>query len=475
MRVPEFTPALLVAAFLSLAAAAEPPSHTLSAEDREKLHLTLYQDNRGLVRESYRFTHAAGRNLLRLDQVPAGMEARAVQATFAPAGIRLLEQRQERDLLTPRRLLESAVGEPVTMIFSGEDGGQRRLPATLLSVRDGIVVRAGEEILVNPDARLAFSGLPAGAVSRPAVVWEIEADGRGEALLDLSYITSGQNWSTDYVASLDAQGQALDLTVWVTVENQTEVAYHQADLALVAGEVHQATPAPGRFVAMEAEAMSSRAAAVPAFTGEKAMDFHRYRLGRQVDLPAYASRQFVLHQAMSVPGQRRHVVSSGGMFLHRRGPAGEPARLPVESRLEFVNSGDHGLGLALPAGIARVFQDQEDGGRVLLGSDNLPATAAGETVSLIMGSSFDLVAERTQTDYQQEPGARRGYEAAFRYDLRNRGDEEAEIDIRDQIPGDWKLLESSVEASRPDASTLAFRVKIAAGGEAVISYRIRVR
>ncbi|MCZ6651393.1 MAG: hypothetical protein O7D35_12080 [Acidobacteria bacterium] len=337
------------------------------------------------------------------------------------------------------------------------------------------MVRAGDEILVNPEAQLVFPGLPAGVVTRPAVVWEIEAARPGDALLELSYITGGQNWSTDYVASLDADGRMLDLTVWVTVENNTEVPYENTGLALVAGEVHRAAPARGKLMAMESDAMMSRAVTGPAFTGEKAMDFHLYRLGRQVDLPAYSSRQFVLHQAMSVPVHRRHVVSAGSQFLQRRGPAGDPARLPVQSRLEFVNADDHGLGLPLPAGIARVFQDQADGGRVFLGSDRLPGTADGETISLIMGNSFDLVAERTQTDYQQQPGARRGYEAAFRYDLRNRGAEDAEIDIRDTIPGDWKLLESSADSSRPDASTLAFRVTVPAGGQATISYRVRVK
>ncbi|MCZ6833277.1 MAG: hypothetical protein O7F11_05985, partial [Acidobacteria bacterium] len=398
--------ALLVGAFLPMATAAPPPGRSLSSGDREGLHLTLYQDNRGLVRESYRFHHPAGRSLLRLDRVPAAMEPRSVQATFNEAGIRLLEQRHEHDLLTPRRLLETALGKPVVLVFSTADGGERRLPATLLSARDGIVVRAGDEILVNPEAQLVFPGLPAGVVPRPAVVWEIEAARPGDALLELSYITGGQNWSTDYVASLDADGRMLDLTVWVTVENNTEVPYENAGLALVAGEVHRAAPARGKLMAMESDAMMSRAVAGPAFTSEKAMDFHLYRLGRQVDLPAYSSRQFVLHQAMSVPVHRRHVVSAGSQFLQRRGPAGDPARLPVQSRLEFVNAGDHGLGLPLPAGIARVFQDQADGGRVFLGSDRLPGTADGETISLIMGNSFDLVAERTQTDYQQQPGAR---------------------------------------------------------------------
>lgn len=463
-------------ASLSLAAAAPPAISDLSVGDRQGLHLTLYQDNRGLVRESYRFHHPAGRSLLRLDRVPAAMEPRSVQATFDPEGIRLLEQRHEQDLLTPRRLLETYLDKQVVLLFSTMDGGERRLPATLLSARDGIVVRAGDEILVNPDAQIIFPGLPPGVVSRPAVVWEIEAARAGDALLELSYITGGQNWSTDYVASLAADDRMLDLTVWVTVENNTEVAYDNTGLSLVAGQVHRAVPAArGMLMAMESGGMRSRGQQESAFTSEQAMDFHLYRLGRKVNLPAHSSRQFVLHQARSVPVHRRHVVSAGGMFLQRRSPAGDPIRVPVESRLEFVNSGDHGLGLPLPSGIARVFQDQADGGRVFLGSDRLPGTADGETISLIMGNSFDLVAERTQTDYRQLPGVRRGYEAAFRYDLRNRGPEDMEIDIRDPVPGDWELLESSVEFSRPDASTLAFRVTVAAGGQTTISYRVRVK
>ena len=84
--------------------------------------------------------------------------------------------------------------------------------------------------------------------------------------------------------------------------------------------------------------------------------------------------------------------------------------------------------------------------------------------------------DRVVADTQRALSQRRPlYEAAFRYDLRNRSNEEAEIHIRDRIPGDWKLLDSSAESSRPDASTLAFRIKVPAGGEAVISYRVRVR
>jgi hypothetical protein len=450
-------------------------SITLDAAGREVQELTIYQNGRGLVTERYRFQHPAGTMTLQLLQAPAALEPRSLQAGFDQQDIHLLEQRPLVDLFTPRRLTEAAVGGPVTLVFPDPEEGERRVEGTLLSASEGIVVRTADGILIQPDARLllpltADAGQPVAALE-----WQAEAGGRGTAVMDVAYLTGGLGWSADYVVTLGPSDDQADLTVWVTVENSNEVGYHDAQLNLIAGEVRQVTavyPAQGRL--MQAEAMSSRAQAAPEFDQQAVGDVHRYRLDRKIDLPPHGVRQFVLHEAASVPVSRRHVVSAGNMFLQNRSPGGEPRRVPVEARLEFTNTPGDGLGRPFPAGIARLFSTSMEEGRVFLGDDRLPATATGEKVSLVTGHSFDLVAERTQTDFQKLPGQRLRYEAAFKYTLRNRGAENAEIDIRDNIPGDWKLLESSLDASRPDAATLAFNVQVPAGGEVVVTYRIKV-
>jgi hypothetical protein len=457
------------------AAAGEAAAITLDADHRQGQQLTIYQNGSGLVTERYRFEHPAGTMTLRLLQAPAALEPRSLQAVFDHGDIHLREQRLLEDLLTPRRLTEAAVGGPVTLVFTTPDGGERQVAGTLLSAREGIVVGTAGGILIQPDARLILPVTAMPAATGPALEWEVEARGRGTAVMDLTYLTGGLGWSADYVVTLNAAGDRADLTVWVTVENSNEIGYQGAELNLIAGEVRRVAPAPRRQARlMQTEAMSSRAFEEPGFAQEAVGDVHLYRLGRQVDLPRHSVRQFILDEAAAVPVRRRHVVGAGNVFLYSRGPGGEPRRVPVEARLEFVNTTTGGLGRPLPAGIARIFSTSSGEGKVFLGEDRLRATAVDERVSLISGHSFDLVAERTQTDFAKLPGRRLKYEAAFRYDLRNRGSEDAEIDIRENIPGDWKLLESSHDSTQPDAATLAFRVAVPAGGEVAVSYRVRV-
>jgi hypothetical protein len=460
---------------LAMSLASDPARLTLNSEHLQSQELTVYQNGHGLVSESYRFKYTSGTMTLHLPQTPDAMNPRSLQAAFSATDIHLLEQRPQGDMLTPRRLTEAAVGGPVTLVFANADGSERLVKGTLLSAREGIVVSTAEGILIQPQGTLRLPSHSESAGSSDGLEWLVEADEGGTAVMDIAYLTGGLGWSADYVVTLAPEKDRASVTVWVSVENNNEVSYQAAHLNLVAGDVRQVTSAPrvrGRL--MEAEAMSSRAAPEQDFAQQAVGDVHHYRLDRKIDLPRHGMRQFILDEAASVPVRRRHVVSAGNMFLQNRGPGGQPRRMQVETRLEFTNKKGEGPGRPLPSGVARIFSASEKTGPVFLGEDHLPATAVNEQVSLLTGHSFDLVAERTQTDFQQKTGQRLRYEAAFKYELRNRGEEDVEIDIRDRIPGDWTLLESSMESSRPDSRTLAFRVPVPAGGVVAVSYRIKV-
>jgi hypothetical protein len=47
--------------------------------------------------------------------------------------------------------------------------------------------------------------------------------------------------------------------------------------------------------------------------------------------------------------------------------------------------------------------------------------------------------------------------------------------VREQFPGDWTVVESSVPARKLAAYTAEFPVSVPAGGEAKLTYRVRVR
>jgi hypothetical protein len=472
-------PAIFAGLLLAAPAlAADIPDRVLEAgpETRTQIALTVYNSDLALVREVRRLDLPTGRIALRLAGVPQGIEARSVQVEFAGAeGVRVLEQNLLRDLITPQRVLDLWVGESLTLVFDAGDGDERRVPATLLSTNGGLVFRTEDEVLLNPPARVALPRLPDGLLPRPLLEWQLAIRRAGERELKARYLTRGLSWSADYVATLDHESGHLHLAAWVTVENRTDTGFDEADLQLVAGEVHRVAPASPQPTRVYREAVAMEAMAEPAppqFQREALGDYHLYALERPANLGPRSSKQLALHDAGQVPFTRRYVVTSGPRYILGRRPAGDPQERPVEVRVEFENSAGSGLGTPLPAGTVRLYAPPAAGGEAMfVGEDRVFHTAVDETVSLATGRSFDLVAERLQTDYQDR---RRGFEAAFEIRLRNRRDEEARIQVREMVPGDWTVLESSHPFEKHDVSTIQFDMNVPAGAEIVLTYRVRV-
>ena len=72
--------------------------------------------------------------------------------------------------------------------------------------------------------RIAFSQLPDGLLTRPTLVWEVEAKQGGKHLVEVSYIANGIRWRADYNVVLNDGDTHADVSGWVTVENGTGTA-----------------------------------------------------------------------------------------------------------------------------------------------------------------------------------------------------------------------------------------------------------
>jgi hypothetical protein len=66
-------------------------------------------------------------------------------------------------------------------------------------------------------------------------------------------------------------------------------------------------------------------------------------------------------------------------------------------------------------------------------------------------------------------------ESSYEVALTNRKREAVTVLVREQFPGDWTVLESSVPARKLGAFSAEFPVSVPAGGEAKLTYKVRVR
>lgn len=455
----------LLALASATAMAQTPPAPVVSpATDRTALRLTVYSDNLALIEEIRRVSLPAGVSRLALDGMPATLQPESVQLD-PPAGLRLLSQAYLNDVASPQTLLEHSVGKTLTLELAGPNGTTRTVSAKLLSAQ-GPIWQIGSEIVTGlvPQA-IRLPALPGELVLQPTLLWTLESSQAGSHTLPFSYLASGLSWRADYALRLTADGTRAELLGWATITNQTETRFPQAQVALVAGQPHR--PVPGPAPLMRAQAM----AAAQALPSEALAEYHLYRLPTPVSLLPHSALQIALLEAHDVAVQPAYVVEGASSWFRMSIPAGQPQPQPVRYYLSFANQASAGLGLPLPAGTVRVFAPDRHGQLQWLGEDRLEHTPSGETVRLLVGNAFDLVAERTQTEFQRL--GEHLYESAFAITLRNHKSQPVTIEVREPVGANGQVLESNYPPRRLDAFTLSFTVPVPANGSATLRYRVR--
>lgn len=302
----------------------------------------------------------------------------------------------------------------------------------------------------------------------------LELDLQVDAPLDelrLAYLTGGMGWSASYSMVVAPDDSTAGIDGYATIDNGSGAAFEAASVQLLAGTVNVAEGRQFRMmdaVRMEAGGMMPQA---PSMSEVPFSGYHLYELDTPLDLHAGESRRVRLLGAASVAVTREYVLP-GQVNYYQQMP--EPQRQSAFIRYRVERPEGTELGdMPLPAGQVRVFQPDEAGRLQLLGVDSIPNTPEQEELLVTIGQAFDIVGTRTQTEYDRPGGDL--YESSWEVELVNRSDEGVVVQVIEQIRGDWEILESSHDAQRLSAGAVRFDVPVPAGGEATLTYRVRVR
>jgi hypothetical protein len=457
--------------------AAQPAaSGAVTARDQVDVAVTVYNGRLALVRDVRRVALPGGASTLRFEDIAASINPAAVhvRSLTAPAGLDVLEQNYQYDLLEPQKLLQKYVGREVTLVRARQEDGSTRyeeVPATLLALNGGPVWRVGSEIVTGlPSDHYRFPAVPDDLYSAPTLIWKLENTGPREQQVELSYLTGGIGWSADYVLTVARDDKTAGLDGWVTLTNESGAAYRDATLQLVAGEINRVYDRHEMGKLMEA-ADAMRPAA-PQFVREAFSEYHLYALGRRTSIGQKETKQINLLGAPAVPVVKRFVVN-GDYSYYRAHQPGAAVKDRVEVFYRFENHAAQGLGQPLPAGVVRVYQADAKGGIHFVGEDRIDHTPANETLDLHVGNAFDVICERKQTDFRRLASDVR--EAAYEVRIRNHKTSSVQVEINEPIGGDWEMLQASHRWAKTAAFAARFDVSVPPDGEAVITYRVRIR
>lgn len=460
----------------STKAAADEKAAETTDKDQVDLSVTVYNSNLALVRDVREIHLPTGAFPLKFEDVAATINPATVhfRSLTDASKLNVIEQNYEYDLLDPQKLLQKYVGREVTLVRAERDAGSTHYTETkalLLADNNGPVWKIGDEIVTGMAVdSFRFPELPGNLYSRPTLVWTLENRGAASQRVEASYLANNMNWSADYVLNVARDEKSGDLDGWVTLTNNSGVAYENARLQLVAGEIHQVQPQFKARVAMEAV---GGVAAAPQFEQEAISEYHLYTLGRRTTIQNNESKQISLLTASGVTVSKSLVVEGQQYYFRNPSGLGNPIPQTVMVYYTFQNSEKSQLGMPLPAGTMRVYLADSKGGVQYLGEDHINHTPKDETVRIYTGNAFDVVCERKETDYKKI--ASNVAEFEYQITVRNHKDTAVTVDVREPVGGDWEVENSNFKWTKLDASTLGFQIPVDKDGTATLDYRVRVK
>lgn len=443
----------------------------------------------GVVKQEREVQLVKGRNVVRFGDVAARIDPTSVSFTDLTdeKGTQVLAQRFEFDLASPQRILERYVGEQVSL-REEEGDSARTVEGRVLAVVGGQVIlntKEGVRFVPTGSPDLRLPALPQGLVVEPTLVWELQAAGAGPHRIRTTYQTEGLSWRADYNLVLNEAESAADLSAWVTLLNLSGASYHNTRLKLVAGDVQRVQPRDRpAMLRMRAEAMVADAGG--GFEEKSFFEYHLYTLPRRVDLPERSTQQLVLFPDAHEVKVEKNLVYDGAqlpaVWRNAGGPLtdrawGVGSNEKVDVYLSFENRKANNLGVPLPKGKVRVFkEDRVDGTLEFVGEDVIDHTPRDEQVRIKIGQAFDVVGERTQTDFSVDSRGREIQET-YRITVKNRKDQPQMVRVAEHLYrwSSWEITSHSEPFERLDARTVHFPLKLAAGQERTITYTVRYR
>lgn len=377
---------ILMAAILPGAAMAqEAPAPRRGAQG--DVRVTIYSGNQALIQDTRTLPIAEGVSRQEFADVLDGIRPATVRLSAADTAV--VEQNYDYDLLSPAALMEKAVGQTLTIVRTNPaTGAETRERATILANNDGVVMRIGDRIEVLRDdglpVRVVFDTLPPALRARPTLSVTLESRRGGARPVTLSYLTTGLDWSADYVALFDEAKGAIDVQGWVTLRNSNDIALVDAETVLVAGAPGQARSGRSGVVTRPGTETADR---------DRLGDFYLYPLPRRTTIAANQQKQVSFLSVAAVPAQRGYLFRNAWL-------ATADEALSASSMLAFSSAREGGLGDALPAGTIRVYIRDSRGQPQFVGENRIDHTPMGSSLALATGAAFDVkvrpIVERRQ-------------------------------------------------------------------------------
>ena len=407
---------------------------TIVSSHSSDLKITIYNDNRAFINDTRDVTVSKGKQQLVYEGVPPLVITQSVVPTFTGMKTNLFSQNYMYDLISLQSMLTNSIDKEVEFYTNGENP---RLSKGILLSQAPVMIKeehTNKIYTLNSGTQVIFSKVPETMITKPSLVWNMETQKAGTLDIDLKYLTKGISWKSDYVLNL--KKDVLDLVGWITVKNDSGVAYNNAQISCLAGDINKAQEEAQRgsrmYKSKSVHMMMPRdEVAQEAFSG-----YHIYKIPFRETIANKQQKQISFIDKKEI-AYNQYGVASNNYFENY----GEE-KLTFLNTIKFKNTKENNLGIALPSGVVRMYQKDNSDETHFIGEERVHNIPEDENVTLTIGTLFDVAGEKTITKYV----ARKHYRnVETTYTIRNQGKETLVLKLKEHIPtyGDHVSVKTS--------------------------------
>lgn len=270
----------------------------------------------------------------------------------------------------------------------------------------------------------------------------------------------------------------MSLASWAVIGNHSGVDYRDAKVQLMAGRQNQVSNHMPMMAMMKASRAVSDEMMVNDTASEASFaDYHLYTLPEKVDVLNNQTGRYRLLSSDRVKVVKEYIVNGNSWgYQSSQGRASEPVHAGMW--LNFNNTKQDGLGMPLPGGAIRFYQEDPSGNRQLIGAGNIQHTPVDGKVRLALGEAFDVMLARKQTSFKQHILEKnqetiRQTVTGWELTLSNAKDNAVTVKVVEPIPENSRILDENLAHHKENGETI-WSITVPAHGKTVLRYRVQV-
>jgi hypothetical protein len=364
-----------------------------TSSEKQSLQITIYPLNLALVKDSREVMLLEGDNKVNFFAVsPALVQDSFLLRTLDNSALIFSEVSFQQNPLTFKGLLFRFANKMV-VVFPKKSSIMNSTPVTarlLAATQKEALIEFNGIVSRMSLNQIAFPGLPQGVSRLSSVKMRIKSPKSHKHPIELTYLTRGLNWQTDYTIEVDPQSGLCNMIGWVMIQNKSGVGYRNASIQLAS---HNPS------------ARESQAYRMPLF----------YPIPEPVNLHDGATKRVIFlnaPQIKSCPLLRIQLPFTPGKKLMHS------IKLNTQRWFRIQNVARNKLGFLIPPGKIRVYANDQKNQIRFVGTTKLGNTKVNAFLDIPINASPLIDARFEQTDFR--PLGRQFFESTYRVDLTNK-------------------------------------------------------